>query len=58
VTCATGVLLGGGASLNGTGAAIQSSNPISGGWSAQSVGLISGSLATETLTVYVVCSGP
>jgi hypothetical protein len=57
-TCASGVLLGGGASLSGTKAAIQSSNPITNGWSATAVGTGSGSSGNQTLTVYVVCSGP
>jgi hypothetical protein len=52
------VLLGGGASLNGTKAAIQSSNPIAGGWSAVAVGTGQGNSGTQTFTVYVVCSGP
>jgi len=58
-TCASGILLGGGASLTGgTKAAIQSSNPIANGWSAAAVGTGSGSSGSQTLTVYVVCSGP
>jgi hypothetical protein len=61
-TCASGVLLGGGASLDGTKAAIQSSNPTAGGagggWAAKAVGTGSGSSGNQTLTVYVVCSGP
>jgi hypothetical protein len=58
-TCASGVLLGGGASLTGgTKAAIQSSNPITNGWSAQVVGTGPGNSGNQTLTVYVVCSGP
>jgi hypothetical protein len=58
-TCASGVLLGGGASLTGgTKAAIQSSNPITSGWSAQVVGTGPGNSGNQTLTVYVVCSGP
>jgi hypothetical protein len=56
-TCASGVLLGGGAGLSGGKAAIQSSNPISNGWSAKAVGVGPGSSGTQTLTVYVVCSG-
>jgi hypothetical protein len=56
-TCLSGVLLGGGASLNGTKAAIHSSNPIANGWSADAVGTGTGSSGNQTLTVYVVCSG-
>jgi hypothetical protein len=57
----SGVRLGGGASLSGTKAAIQSSGPTStppNGWSAAAVGTGSGSSGNQTLTVYVVCSGP
>jgi hypothetical protein len=57
-TCASGVLLGGGASLSGAKAAIQSSNPIANGWSAAAIGTGSGNSGSQTLTVYVVCSGP
>jgi hypothetical protein len=57
-TCASGIMLGGGASLSGTKAAVQSSNPIANGWSAVAVGTGSGSPVSQTLTVYVVCSGP
>ena len=57
-TCASGILLGGGASLNGAKAAIQSSNPIANGWSATDVGTGSGSSGSQTLEVYVVCSAP
>jgi hypothetical protein len=57
-TCASGVLLGGGASLDGTKTAIQSSNPIAnGGWSAKAVGTGKDPAVSQTLTVYVVCSG-
>jgi hypothetical protein len=56
-TCGSGVLLGGGASLNGSKAAIQSSNPISNGWSATAVGTGPGNSGNQSLTVYVVCSG-
>ncbi|HEX4527326.1 MAG TPA: hypothetical protein VH108_11375 [Gaiellaceae bacterium] len=57
-TCETGIMLGGGASLSGTNAAIQASNPIQGGWSASAVGTGPGDAPAQTLTVYVVCSGP
>jgi hypothetical protein len=57
-TCSSGVLLGGGASLSGTKAAIQSSNPVASGWSASAVGTGNGASGNQTLTVYVVCSGP
>gem|GEM_PF-6868012 len=57
-TCASGILLGGGASLSGAKAAVQSSNPIANGWSAAAVGTGPGSSGSQTLTVYVVCSGP
>jgi hypothetical protein len=57
-TCASGVLLGGGASISAVKAAIQSSNPITDGWSAVAVGTGSGNSGNFTLTVYVVCSGP
>jgi hypothetical protein len=57
-TCASGTLVGGGASLNGTKAALQSSNPIANGWSATAVGTGVGNSGTQTLTVYVVCTGP
>jgi Collagen triple helix repeat (20 copies) len=56
-TCLSGVMLGGGASLSGTKAAIHSSNPIANGWSADAVGTGSGASGNQTLTVYVVCSG-
>jgi len=57
-TCDTGIMLGGGASLSGFNAAIQSSSPIAGGWSAAAVGTGPGDAAAQTLTVFVVCSGP
>jgi hypothetical protein len=57
-TCGTGVRVGGGASLDGTKAAVQSSNPIANGWSAAAVGTGSGASGNQTLTVYVVCTGP
>lgn len=57
-TCVSGVMLGGGASLSGTKAAIHSSNPIANGWSAAAVGTGTGMSGNQTLTVYVVCSGP
>jgi len=61
-TCDTGIMLGGGASLSigadaGANAAIQSSNPIANGWSASAVGT-GPTAVTQTLTVFVVCSGP
>jgi hypothetical protein len=58
-TCDTGVMLGGGASLSSdaANAAIQSSNPIINGWSASAVGT-GPTAVTQTLTVFVVCSGP
>jgi hypothetical protein len=57
-TCASGVLLGGGASLSGTKAAIQTSQPVTNGWTAKAVGTGPGNSGSQTLTVYVVCSGP
>jgi hypothetical protein len=55
-------MLGGGASLSidgsaGQNAAIQSSNPIANGWSAAAVGT-GPTPVPQTLTVFVVCSGP
>jgi hypothetical protein len=57
-TCDTGIMLGGGASLSGTNAAIRSSRPIASGWSASAIGTGPGTAPEQTLTVFVVCSGP
>jgi hypothetical protein len=51
-------MLGGGASLSGADAAIHSSNPVANGWSATAIGTDGGVAPEQTLTVFVVCSGP
>jgi hypothetical protein len=57
-TCDSGVMLGGGASLSGTNSAIHSSGPVAAGWTATATGTGPGPAPEQTLTVFIVCSGP
>jgi hypothetical protein len=51
-------MLGGGASLSGTNSAIHSSGPVAAGWTATATGTGPGPAPEQTLTVFIVCSGP